>query len=334
MQRKGSSAKLPKKKPLVKRIFLFIAGIIAIFLKLLFPSKLKIERVRLPIQNLEKCTSLQKLKIIHLSDFHYDFPPFPQRISPKLIEQIIEITHQEQPDFIFLTGDFVQQRADPVIELAEKYFKQLKANYGIYGVLGNHDYKDSQRGKDIIMKNLNNVGVKMLLNERVFPLDNIRFEIVGFGDYPHDFDLNKAMHDVAQVSEATSSKPDPVVRIVLSHNPDSAERLKNYQCDLILSGHTHGGQICWPFTNKPILPLLVWLYEHSGPFKNIFRPIAKHFYVVTHWEWTSGLHAVKRPDGGVNMLYTNRGLATHPPIRLFCDPELTVIELVNKIKRT
>jgi predicted MPP superfamily phosphohydrolase len=101
----------------------------------------------------------------------------------------------------------------------------------------------------------------MLLNERVFPLDNIRFEIVstktasplfrildltqvrvkvGFGDYPHDFDLNKAMHDVAQVSEATSSKPDPVVRIVLSHNPDSAERLKNYQCDLILSGHTHG----------------------------------------------------------------------------------------------
>lgn len=97
-----------------------------------------------------------------------------------------------------LLGDFVQQRADPVIELAEKYLKQLKAHYGIYGVLGNHDYKgkflfitsfhlqtrwsrsnpESQKGKDIIMKTLNNIGVKMLLNERAFPLDNIRFEIV------------------------------------------------------------------------------------------------------------------------------------------------------------
>ena len=42
---------------------------------------------------------------------------------------------------MMVIGDYVQLRADPVIELAEKYFKQLKAIYGIYGVLGNHDYK-------------------------------------------------------------------------------------------------------------------------------------------------------------------------------------------------
>ncbi len=52
MQRYGSTTKLPKKKPLVKRIFLAIAGFIALFLRLLFPSRLKIERVRLPIRNL------------------------------------------------------------------------------------------------------------------------------------------------------------------------------------------------------------------------------------------------------------------------------------------
>jgi len=48
------------------------------------------------------------------------------------------------------------------------------------------------------------------------------------------------MNDVKPVTEQPPSDEDPVVRVVLSHNPDTAEELKNYQCDLILSGHTHG----------------------------------------------------------------------------------------------
>jgi hypothetical protein len=67
-------------------------------------------------------------------------------------------------------------------------------------------------------------------------------------------------------------------------------------------------------------------------------PFRKHLYgVVRRWEWASGLHTISREqeynEQGFNYLYTNRGLATHPPLRLFCDPEIAIITLVNNPKQ-
>ncbi len=117
---------------------------------------------------------------------------------------------------------------------------------------------------------------------------------------------------------------DPKIpRIVLSHNPDSAEPLQKWRVDLQLSGHTHGGQIVIP---------------GFGPVPKLFKIIQQNFptflwsripfihtccRVVNHWEWGQGIYQI-----GTNQLYVNRGLGTYPPGRLFCPPEVSIITLV------
>jgi hypothetical protein len=115
-------------------------------------------------------------------------------------------------------------------------------------------------------------------------------------------------------------------RLVLSHNPDTAERLRAWRVDLQLSGHTHGGQIyipgigivpTWAQTIRPKIPR--WIRR--------FIPYLRSecIKVVRHWEWAQGLHHV-----GSNRLYVNRGLGTFPPGRFLCPPELAVITLAQK----
>jgi len=122
-----------------------------------------------------------------------------------------------------------------------------------------------------------------------------------------------------------SSDQSKVTRIVLSHHPDSAIKFVNYQVDLQLSGHTHGGQIWVPFTSTPLLLYIKLLHNKCPKFIRRFFP--KQIHVVKDWTWGSGLVKVKNNLGGTNMLYVSRGLATHPPIRFLCPPEITVFQL-------
>ena len=117
-----------------------------------------------------------------------------------------------------------------------------------------------------------------------------------------------------------------IPRIVLSHNPDTAQVLKQWRVDLQLSGHTHGGQVMIPGIGPAVA--LYKTLRRSIP-KSVRRKVPfmrKEFAkVVRHWEWAQGFHQV-----GKNQLYVNRGLGTYLPGRLFCPPEVTVITLVAK----
>ena len=116
-------------------------------------------------------------------------------------------------------------------------------------------------------------------------------------------------------------------RIVLSHNPDTAQLLKYWRVDLQLSGHTHGGQITIPGIGpvvsqyKKIRRSIPKSIRHKIPFMR--KDCAK---VVRRWEWAQGFHQVEK-----NQLYVNRGLGTYFPGRLFCPPEVTMITLVAKL---
>ncbi|MEG4839370.1 metallophosphoesterase [Microcoleus sp. B9-D4] len=271
----------------------------------LLTGKLRIEYLTIPIANLP--ANLSGTKIVQLTDFHYD----GVRLSEWLLEEAIAAANEAEPDMIFLTGDFISYDPAPIYGLVQR-LKNLQSRVGIYAVLGNHDHY-WPGAKTEVANALNSVGIRVLYNEAIYPLGS-ELALVGLADFwSGDFAPKPVM---ASINPAIS-------RIVLSHNPDTAENLQNWRIDLQLSGHTHGGQIVIP----GIGPLYAWVRKIGSLIPQRigkFIPFVSAWdRVVTHWEWASGLHQV-----GSNLLYVNRGLGTYAPGRLFCPPEVTVITLV------
>lgn len=278
-----------------------------IFMHRLLTGKLRVDRLTIPIANLP--ANLSGTKIVQLTDFHYD----GRRLSEWLLEEAIAAANEAEADLICLTGDFITYEPAPIYGLVQR-LKHLESRVGIYAVLGNHDHY--WPGAKIEVTNaLNSVGIQVLYNEAIYPLGS-ELALVGFADFwSGDFQPEPAMASVDR----------EIPRIVLSHNPDTAEILQKWRVDLQLSGHTHGGQIVIPGLG----PLYAWLkkvgYSMPESLRNCIPYMSIFNRVVRHWEWASGLHPV-----GSNLLYVNRGLGTYEPGRLFCPPEVTVITLVGK----
>jgi predicted MPP superfamily phosphohydrolase len=256
-------------------------------------------------------TSLQGKKLVQMSDFHYD----GQRLSEEMLENAIAISNQAQPDLVLLTGDYITTTPAPIHRLAQK-LKNLHSRHGIYAVLGNHDicYKNA---KTEVTTALTSIGIHVLWNQIAYPLGE-ELPIVGLADY-----WSKEFKPASVINKLNPSTP----RIILSHNPDTAEILQKWRVDLQLSGHTHGGQIVIP----GIGPAMFQYYKTINKIPKKIRhriPFIKNEYsVIRHWEWVQGLHQI-----GNNQLYVNRGLGTYLPGRLFCPPEVTIITLQTKFK--
>ena len=268
---------------------------------------LSVEKLTVAIADLP--ASLQGTTLVQLSDFHYD----GWRLSEQMLEEAIAASNQAEPDLVVLTGDYVTDNPAPIHKLVLR-LKHLQSSAGIYAVLGNHDIR-YRKSKEEVQAALTSIGIHVLWNEIAYPLGE-GLPLVGLADYwSREF-------KITPVSGLDAKTP----RIVLSHNPDTAEVLRQWRVDLQLSGHTHGGQIMIP----GIGPAVAF-------YKNVRRSVPKevrrwvpfmrkdHAKVVRHWEWAQGFHQV-----GTNQLYINRGLGTYLPGRLFCPPEVTVITLVAK----
>lgn len=271
---------------------------------LIITEPLKIERLTIAIADLPQ--SLVGTKIVQLSDLHYD----GIRLAESILADAIAISNQENPDLVFITGDFVTDDPTTISQLALR-LKELKSTVGIYGCLGNHDSVSKQSEQQII-KALAEVKLKILFNEIVYPLGK-ELAIVGLADFwSREFQTKNIF---SQINSA-------VPRIVLSHNPDSAEVLKKYRVDLQLSGHTHGGQVVIP--GYGAAPILLQQIRKSTPkfLRNYIPYLKECSSVVKYWQWSEGWHQI-----GKNQLYVNRGLGTYAPGRLFCPPEVTVITL-------
>ncbi|MEL7349904.1 MAG: metallophosphoesterase [Cyanobacteria bacterium J06649_5] len=265
---------------------------------------LSVEEHKIPITNLPD--RLAGTVVAHLSDFHFD----GLRLSNSLLAKTLDYIHTLKPDLIALTGDFVTRDPSPIHELARR-LAPLPSRYGTVAVLGNHDIKE-RGARGVVTKALEQADISVLWNEIATPMGE-DFPIVGFADFwSQEFDpavLDRLSPDVA--------------RLVLSHNPDTAENLAEWRVDLQLSGHTHGGQVYIPgFGSGP----LVWRRLRQRvprPIRNSIPFLSdKCFHTVRHWEWGQGLHQVNG-----NWLYVNRGLGTYYPGRFFCPPELTVLTL-------
>lgn len=273
----------------------------------LLSGPLSVDYLTIPIQGLP--LSLNGIKIVQLSDLHYD----GLRLSEAMLAEAIAVNNEIQPDLVVLTGDYVTDDPTPIDTLAQR-LKYLQSDRGIYAVLGNHD-NDFPAARVKITQALCKAGIQVLWNDIAYPFGS-EMPLVGLADFwSREFDPAPAM------AQLDPEKP----RIVLSHNPDSAVKLQAWRVDLQLSGHTHGGQIVIPGLGP--FPTFYQAFRRFVP-KSLRRwiPYMREdcYKVVRHWQWAQGLHQV-----GNNWMYINRGLGTYPPGRLFCPPELTVITLVG-----
>jgi predicted MPP superfamily phosphohydrolase len=261
------------------------AGIIALkpvkerrgpFLQVRVPHGFEWNRYELEIDGLKP--ELDGFRILHLSDLHFN-----PRWS-RVYEQVLQRVEAARADLVLVTGDFVDSKTKgpAAVPYVMRFLEGLKARLGVYGIAGNHD-------GDLLVPYLPKSGIRMVDGRRTIVGGGV--ELIGTTEVAReDFDWG--------MMREMGSKPAGGVRVVLSHFPDTLKRLAEFRPDIVLAGHTHGGQICLP-GGVPI----IW---HDSLPKRMCK----------------GVHRVGR-----TWLCVSRGLGfTGLPFRVWCPAE--VIELV------
>ncbi len=226
--------------------------------------------------------------IVLLTDIHRG--PF---FSESRVRSLVEQVNGLKPDLIVLGGDYVYRSTD----YASSCFKELRAlsaPLGRYAVLGNHDYGQYQKGEpgpDQVIQAMSDAGITLLRDDAVWvKKGKDRIRLGGVSDSQIDRPRFNPTLD-------GTSKSDLV--ILVSHEPDYAEKLPSDAVDLVLSGHTHGGQV--------VLPLL------GPPATNTQLPA----------RYAAGLFNYRG-----TMLEVTRGVGVvQPYYRLNCPPEIALLTL-------
>jgi len=186
----------------------------------------RIENVQILLENLPE--QFEGFRILQLTDLHADaFYDNGQKL--------IHILKELKADLCVITGDFrflTQDAYDKALERTAQIIRTVNAPYGIFGILGNHDFIEFVPG-------LESSGIKMLLNEAVpVKKDGAEIWLVGVDD--------AHLYDCHDIPKAVSKVPEKGLNILLSHTPETYAQAAVAGVDYIVCGHTHGGQICLP----------------------------------------------------------------------------------------
>ena len=229
------------------------------------------------------------MRIVQISDFHY-----AEYTEGWFLREIVQHVNRLKPDMVLMIGDFITYSPLPY-SYARRHMPQCAAILsGIecplrYASLGNHDMTI---GSAYVIGPLLDHGIPTLVNQAVaLERGGRRLWLAGLGSACCD-DADPA----AAIPSAARSGNEPV--IVMAHEPDILPEVARYKADLMLSGHTHGGQVRFPLIPPLDLPEYGRIYVEG-----LFRQ-------------------------GPTQLYVNRGIGTvGVPFRLNCPPEITVLTL-------
>lgn len=205
----------------------------------LITKEYKIETKNIP-------TSFDGLKIVHFSDLHY------LRVTNKeTLKNIVEEINLINPDIVFFTGDLIDKDFNLTNKQQTELIKHLKninSKYGKYSIIGNHDIVKEEKE----LKNIYEESNFILLQNSydiIYGNENNKIFIGGTDTYSY----GKA--NINKVMKYFQDNDDINYKIILTHEPDYTDIiLNNYDIDLILSGHSHNGQINIPFIKNIFLP--------------------------------------------------------------------------------
>lgn len=276
------------KRPITRRRFLKAAGILGaaaaagcgLEAALIEPEWIEVTRTAVALLDLPD--RWDSATIAHLSDLH-----FGPLVGMDYLLKAVNLVNDAEPDIIVITGDFISGRGAANGALSEM-LSQLRAPEGVMAVPGNHD---RWSGFAAVRSAAALAGVEVLTNShRILARGGQKLCIAGVDD------LMTGRPDLAQ---ALGGVPDTAPRVLLAHNPDYAEQMPaSPRVDLMLCGHTHGGQIRLPLLGALALP-------------------------IRHRQYAAGL--VHGPQCNV---YISRGIGmVGIPIRFNCRPELALITL-------
>jgi predicted MPP superfamily phosphohydrolase len=218
--------------------------------------------------------------------------------SPSMTKESMDVYVKElmglNPDLIVVTGDFVNSQTEEVLPFAEA-FGALKAPLGVYGVMGNHDFYTSR--PEFVAREVTKCGIELLRNEGVTlqrGADSIA--LLGIDD------TGRPEHASSMMAAARQGAPRPDTSLLLSHRPYFLAEASARNVDLMISGHTHGGQI-----------VFARLGDISITPAQLFSPYVWGKYTK-----------------GNTQMFVTRGIGTVGlPVRMNCPPELVLLTLTR-----
>jgi predicted MPP superfamily phosphohydrolase len=270
-----------------RRHFLYAAGLAGFgYMRLFEPKWLSVgrHRVRLGTEPANPLTLLQ------LSDFHVS-DVVPLSYIDRAITRALASC---RPDLICLTGDFITTKWNDWDRYA-RILARLSRIAPTYAIMGNHDggawavacdgYADDSAVGAVLARS----GVRLLKNSHVvFEKGERQINLVGLGDiWAEDLNADEAYRDLN----------GKLPTIVLSHNPDTKDVVDGFRWNLMLSGHTHGGQLYLPGVGTP------------------FAPVMDKRYVEGLKPWQD------------RWIHVTRGLGNVHGMRFNCRPEISVLEV-------
>ena len=244
-------------RPLKARSVFLITVATAIVLAFLYgyfvePRRLVFNAQDVPVKGLD--SAFDGLRIAAIGDVHGG----TNYVTKERLQDIVRLTNEQQPDIIVLLGDYVGHEPGfseitmPMPEVADG-LQGLRAPYGVYAVLGNHDgwYGDKK-----VTSELGRVGITVLQNEvATISVNGKQLRLVGLKDH---LELAPKWSSISTDASTYLAGGDGQI-ILLEHSPDilpavTGDRLISPDLRLILAAHTHGGQVWLPLIGSPIVP--------------------------------------------------------------------------------
>ena len=228
-------------------------------------------------------SSCHGLRIVQISDIHHGL-----FLPKEWLSDAVKKANRLKPDIIALTGDYVTYSRRN-IEPAAEILGRLRARLGVYAVLGNHDFRVDA---DAVTSALRRQHIDVLRNRHIdLRMGGEALYLAGVDDYGYGADLRRAVKGI----------PHEAARILLAHNPRIIHLASRHGVNLVLSGHTHGGQVN--------LPILGSVYGRSP----------ERLRYKIGWDRM-----------GATQIYVSRGIGTIVlPCRLRCPAEITHLELLQ-----